>query len=107
MEKKRLTLKMILKFARTTPSIFVGGSLMALFGQSYAMTSGATELLNRIESKTPTEISAQSIVTEEVQNYLREKAEAASNSTIMEDIKRSGELVAKSWSQWGWSEADD
>ncbi|MBF0516061.1 MAG: hypothetical protein HQK97_02930 [Nitrospirae bacterium] len=100
---KILNLKTILNLAKSTPGVFVLGSLVTLFSQSYTMTPGSTELLSRIELRTPTEANAQTIVMDEVQKYLRDKAISINSNNVEKDM--SDTRLAASWYEWSqWSQ---
>ncbi|MEO5360329.1 MAG: hypothetical protein H7843_07755 [Nitrospirota bacterium] len=89
-----LNLKTIVKLAKSTPGVFVVGSLVTLFSQTYTMTPGSTELLSRIEHRTPTEATAQFVVMDEVQKYLTDKAISTNSVNVEKDMSN---MQAYTW----------
>jgi hypothetical protein len=103
---KKLTVKKLVELSKKTPAIFAAGSLVTALSNAYALTPNTTDLLQRIESRSPTIETAEALVKSETLLFLTEKANQASHTLLAADLEWYDPFRSDSWGE-SWSESKD
>ena len=107
---KKLTLKTLVELSKKKPAIFVAGSLVTVLSNAYALTPNTTDLLERIESRSPTSETIEALVKSETLLFLTEKAEYASPAlqADLRNFESATEVQGQGWNEWvSWEESID